>query len=520
MRKNLPVTQRERTFDSGERLISTTNVKGVITYCNDAFVDVSGFSRDELIGQAHNLVRHPDVPQAVFAHLWEDLKQGRSWMGVIKNRCKNGDHYWVNAFITPIRENDQLVGFESVRTKTTPAQVARATRLYARLNAGRKAIPFDWTVLLQGALTAGLLALLGGLAVQLLGPWGLLLALVIGGPAGLLLKQLRDRSLSRILANGAETSIIDPLLAQMYTDYRGPLGQLEMALHSQQAQLLTCITRVADSTQQLRYQARDLSQLSRSSSEQLDRQRSETDLVATAVNQMAAATQEVTSNVHRAADAANNAHQQAEQGKKLAGQARQSIEMLSASVSSAATVASQLATDAREIGSVVDVIQSIAEQTNLLALNAAIEAARAGEQGRGFAVVADEVRALARRTADSTGQIHALIDNLQQATDRAVATMHSGSEQADLGAAQVIQVDEALNGIRQAIEQVSDMTDQIASAAEEQSAVVEEINQNVTNIAALSDQTATQARRSSELNLQLAATATHQSDLVERFNRR
>ena len=218
--------------------------------------------------------------------------------------------------------------------------------------------------------------------------------------------------------------------------------------------------------------------------------------------------------------AAQSAHQQAEQGKRLAGQTRESIELLSASVSSAATVASQLATDASDIGSVVDVIQSIAEQTNLLALNAAIEAARAGDQGRGFAVVADEVRALAKRTADSTGQIHTLIANLQQATSRAVATMHAGQEQADLGVAQVIQADEALDRIRQAIEQVNDMTGQIASAAEEQSAVVEEINHNVNNIALLSDQTATQARRSSELNLELAATANHQNDLVQRFNRR
>ncbi|SDS06992.1 methyl-accepting chemotaxis sensory transducer with Pas/Pac sensor [Halopseudomonas litoralis] len=520
MRKNLPVTQRERTFSSDQRLISTTNLKGVITYCNDEFIDISGFTREELIGQAHNIVRHPDMPHAVYTHLWNDLKQGHSWMGIVKNRCKNGDHYWVNAFITPIRENDQLVGFESVRTKTTPEQVARATRLFAQLNAGKKALPFDWAALLQVLLPAALLSVLGGLAVHFLGPWGLLPAAAIAGPAGFVLKKVRDRTLLRMVTEGAENTISDPFLAQMYTDHSGPLGQLEMALNSQQAQLRTCITRVADGTRVLRRQAQDVSNLSKSSSEQLERQRNETDMVATAINEMSAATQEVASNVHRAADAANSAHQQTEQGSMLAGQARDAIEMLSASVGSAATLASQLADDAQEIGTVVDVIQSIAAQTNLLALNAAIEAARAGEQGRGFAVVADEVRALAKRTADATEQIHGLIANLQQATGRAVSTMHAGSEQADLGVAQVTQVDDALTNIRRAIGQVSDMTGQIASAAEEQGAVVEEINHNITNIAALSDQTATQARRSTELNLELAATATHQSDLVERFNRR
>ncbi|PRB81294.1 chemotaxis protein [Pseudomonas sp. MYb185] len=520
MRKNLPVTQRERTFNANQRLISTTNLKGVVTYCNDAFVEVSGFDREELIGQAHNIVRHPDVPQAVYAHLWNDLKQGRSWMGVVKNRCKNGDHYWVNAFITPIREDDEVVGFESVRTQTTPDQVARATRLYARLNAGRKAVPADWLGMAQIMLPVALLSCFGGLAVHFLGLWGLLLAAAVGGPIGILLKHMRDCTLLRMLTDGAENSITDPLLAQMYTDHRGPLGQLEMALHSQQAQLRTCITRVADSTEQLRQQALHSSDLSRQSSEQLERQRNETDMVAAAVNEMSAATQEVAGNVHRAADAARSANQQAEQGKLVAGKARDSIEMLSSSVSSAATVASQLATDAKEIGTVVDVIKGIAEQTNLLALNAAIEAARAGEQGRGFAVVADEVRALAKRTADSTEQIHRLIDNLQQATGRAVSTMHAGSEQADQGVQLVIQADEALDGIRQAIERVNDMAGQIASAAEEQSAVVDEINQNITNIAVLSDQTATHARHSAEINLQLAASATSQRALVKRFNRR
>ena len=306
----------------------------------------------------------------------------------------------------------------------------------------------------------------------------------------------------------------------MYTSQQGVMGQIEMALLSQQARLQTCLTRVLDSAEQLKAQANEASQLATRSHDGLSRQRTETDMVATAINEMAAATQEVSGNVQRTAEATREANELSAHGKAVASKTREAIEILSASVSSAATVSSQLASDAQEIGKVVDVIKSIADQTNLLALNAAIEAARAGEQGRGFAVVADEVRALASRTAVSTEQIHGLIGNLQTAAKRAVDTMRAGHEQADRGVAQVIEADEALDGIRAAIERINDMTGQIASAAEEQSAVAEEINRNVNNISGLADTTATQAQRSAVLSNELANTAAQQAALVERFNKR
>ena len=112
MRNNQPITGNERTFPAQQRLISTTDLKGQITYCNDAFIEISGFSRDELIRAPHNLVRHPDVPPAVFAHMWETLKAGRPWMGIVKNRCKSGDHYWVNAYVVPVLDDGKVTGYE------------------------------------------------------------------------------------------------------------------------------------------------------------------------------------------------------------------------------------------------------------------------------------------------------------------------------------------------------------------------------------------------------------------------
>src|SRR3546814_4732636 len=130
MRNNQPVTQREYAFPDQQRLISTTDLKGQITYCNDIFAEVSGFARDELIRAPHNLVRHPDVPPAVFDHMWTTLKQGKPWMGIVKNRRKTGDHYWVNAYVTPILDQQrQVTGYESVRTKPTRDQIQRAEAL-------------------------------------------------------------------------------------------------------------------------------------------------------------------------------------------------------------------------------------------------------------------------------------------------------------------------------------------------------------------------------------------------------
>src|SRR5690606_24632071 len=138
--------------------------KGVITYCNDTFAEVSGFTREELLGQAHNLIRHPDVPPAVFAHLWSYLTQGRSWMGIVKNRARNGDHYWVNAFITPIREGDQVVGLESVRSRATHEESARTTAGDARVYGGR-GMPVVWQRQLLAMAPATLGSVIGGAGV-------------------------------------------------------------------------------------------------------------------------------------------------------------------------------------------------------------------------------------------------------------------------------------------------------------------------------------------------------------------
>ncbi|MBT2295263.1 methyl-accepting chemotaxis protein [Pseudomonas fluorescens] len=521
MRNNQPVTQREVTLGPQQKLISTTDARGVITYCNDAFVDISGFNKVDLIGAPQNIVRHPDVPSAVFAHMWGALKQGKPWMGIVKNRSKNGDHYWVNAYVTPVFEGSQVVGYESVRVKPTAEQIRRAEVLYKRISLGKSAVPSSdkWQPALLAwlpVLVMGLVATLGGALLSI--PEAIILAVAASVPIGLFVSHWQNRGALRLLET-AEASTCDSLLAKMYSDERGPQARLETAFVSQASRLKTCLTRLQDTAEQLNQLAGRSDSLAVDSSRGLERQRVETEQVSTAVNQMAATTQEVASHVQRTADATQQANVLTGRGREVARDTREAIQRLSAVVGETGLTVAQLAKDSNEIGTVVDVIKGIADQTNLLALNAAIEAARAGDMGRGFAVVADEVRQLAQRTTESTAQIHSLISKLQASSNNAVKTMESGHRQAEEGVTWVLEADKALVGISEAVAHITDMTSQIAAATEEQTAVAEEISRNIHTIANLADQTSEQAKHSAELSKELTQTAKTQYSLVERFNR-
>ncbi|EWC42543.1 methyl-accepting chemotaxis protein [Stutzerimonas stutzeri] len=522
MRKNLPVTQREHAFPDQQRLISTTDLKGQITYCNDIFAEVSGFDREELIRAPHNLVRHPDVPPAVFEHMWKTLKQGRPWMGIVKNRRKNGDHYWVSAYVTPILDQQrQVTGYESVRTKPTREQVERAEALYARINAGNSGVPHRdvWLPVLSKWLPLLIVSQIGFLVGTAFDhTFGFIGAALLAVPLGLAGVRWQQRGLKRLLQL-AQQATSDPLIACMYTDSRGVEAQLEMAMLSQQAHLKTCLTRLQDTAVQLQGQARQADTLAQNCADGLIQQHQETEQVATAINEMAATTQEVASNVALAADATREASRLTVRGREVTAETRTAIQQLSDSVTKTGEAVNQLASDSEAIGSVVDVIKSIADQTNLLALNAAIEAARAGESGRGFAVVADEVRQLAQRTTAATSEIHQLIAKLQAQAHHAVSMTEEGRIQASRGVGQAIEADQALSGINEAMGNIIDMTSQIASATEEQSAVANEISRNVSTIAHLAEQTSGDARSSALLSEALAATAQSQYLLVERFNR-
>jgi methyl-accepting chemotaxis protein len=348
------------------------------------------------------------------------------------------------------------------------------------------------------------LALLIVVAVGILGVFGL--SRMITGPIRQVTARLRE------IAEG-EGDLSRRLPAEGHNE----LAELARTFNLIVERIHAMVKEVAGVSTHLAAAAEELSLTSGETSEQVRHQLSETDQVATAIHEMTATVEEVARHAADAARAAQETDREAEAGSRVVEQAIAAIEALAHEVESAGQVIARLSDDSREIGAVLDVIRGVAAQTNLLALNAAIEAARAGEQGRGFAVVADEVRTLASRTQDSIQDIQGKIERVQSGSAGAVAVMEQGRVRAGEGVEQARQAGESLRAIAAAIARINDMNTQIASAAEEQSAVAEEINRNIQSMSQSVSQISDGAMQAASASGELARLAASLQDSSGRF---
>ena len=295
------------------------------------------------------------------------------------------------------------------------------------------------------------------------------------------------------------------------------IGSTALMFNNMLEKFEALIQQVYSSASQLATASEQVSSVAQDSASAVEKQRVETDQVATAINEMTATVQEVAQNAQSASGAAASADNEAQSGKAVVNQTADAIAQLATDVDNAANVIHGVEQDSESIGSVLDVIKGIAEQTNLLALNAAIEAARAGEQGRGFAVVADEVRTLASRTQESTTEIEAMIAKLQTGSKQAVEVMEQGREQANKGTEMAKEAAESLDAIARAVTSINEMNTQIAAAAEEQTTVSEDINKSVVNISQISEQTANGAEQTTSASTDLSRLANDLQNLVGQF---
>ncbi|MBW8192585.1 methyl-accepting chemotaxis protein [Neiella marina] len=520
MRSNLPVTQKEVTYSQDTNILSTTDPKSHITYINADFVRISGFEEDELLGNPHNMIRHPDMPPAAFKEMWARLKQGSSWMGLVKNRCKNGDHYWVHAYATPIKANGSTKEYQSVRVKPQSDEVSRADALYKKLIAqpNKAASSLKGLQIQQKMMLHGLVGLIGlfaiGLNVATSWAWPLAAILATLYVCTACIWQFQP---IRELANDLRKEMDDPVARHIYTGRQDEVGQLQVVLKMLRSQQRAMAGRINDYSQHLVSASTNLSDNMNVSLTEIEKQYNQSDMVATAVEEMSVSIQEVASNAVETSEHAKVANEEMASGKDSVEETLEAINLLSSQVGTASEVIHKLADESDEIGSVVDVIRSIAEQTNLLALNAAIEAARAGEQGRGFAVVADEVRTLATRTHDSTEEIMAMVEKLQGQAHNAVKAMDSAASSADKSVSSAHDAEENIEQATQSVSSINNMNLQIAAAVEEQSQVSEEISRNIIALTTLADEIRQQAISSNDECEKVSRMANELNVLSERY---
>ena len=692
MKKNLPVTQVEKPFPHGLLIVSKTDLKGIITYVNDAFVEMSGFSREELLGKNHNMVRHPDMPPSAFKWLWDTLDAGLPWRGIVKNRCKNGDHYWVKALASPIKEKGKVVGYLSVRGAPTRNEITSAEALYKQLNESGAAIEskFDRYKFKNLALSLKLQILIQPIlfillasatfflyeqmkttmldnarqrveatAMQVIDTANMLMVTgMISDPdnrklmikkiiEGQQLKSLRlirtdqvvqqfgpglpeenlddpvvknviessvkegksvpyfsqsevdGKTLFRAItpyieshsfhgtdclschnvkegsSNGAsditldltadvdrlqyllKMLIVSQVILQLFiflvirTSFkkfverplvgmenrfeeviegnlnedigiagRDEIGILFCKLQVMQSQIQVMLDEMALAADVIMERSNELDEKVNQVTAHSSNQRNDIQQISETMDQFSKSVAQVSQDANSSAGAAITSQDLIEESNKKMEQTIESTSSVVEAVRTSSNSINDLNVAINKIGDISKAIKEIADQTNLLALNAAIEAARAGEQGRGFAVVADEVRKLAERTGSSTSDIANMVQNIHTVSQNVVNSMNQAIREVEQGAATVQSNGEILKKVIATSRHVTENAQRIASVSKDQSIASEGVSQSLENVASLVNSNAQVAEEAKRASQELSKSAHDLQSMISQLNRK
>jgi aerotaxis receptor len=527
MRKNLPITDHELQLDLKRPIVTRTDLKGVIRYANPAFISISGYCRDELIGQPHNIVRHPDMPPEAFSDLWKTVKQDMPWRGLVKNRAKNGDYYWVDAYVTPTYEHGQKSGYMSVRNRPSAADIAAAESLYravgqhgARFPATRVTSEPSLQLRLGLAVAVPLICMLAA-ALAGSGPtlWaalgiGAFSLLGLGGWAAIGIKAPIERAQSA-LRNMSESNFkfdIDTRAPSEFSALLQGLQSMKVNLRAVFADVVSAANDVNARSAQLHTHIADVTRRTAEESDGIGG-------VAAALEELSVSVNEISDATGRSAHHAATMTTLVEQGAVQIASTMDATHDVVERVQGAQQLIDQLSQEISAIHIVTQTIKEIADQTNLLALNAAIEAARAGESGRGFAVVADEVRKLAERTTQSTTEIGATIAKVGERTQAALQAMHGATAKVEESANFTRHSAEAFGAIKASASEVAASASEINLMLRQQNEASREVAQTMERLNTIAEGNQASMAVADQSTTDLAETADALLQLLKDFEK-
>ncbi len=461
------------------------------------------------------MVRHPSMPRDAFKDLWATIHNGEPWQGLVKNRCKDGGFYWVKAYVTPMTQNGEKIGYMSVRSKPTESEKACAEQLYREVNQGTKPFPFTkpkkgrpFTIdLAIVCLIPLILEIVSNFIANPVLNHSLIGLSLIFGAGGFLWLRHAIRSESQKISNALVGLSEGNFKSEVQSSSIKEFNQTLVGLSNMQVNLRAIISDVVTSAQQVGHDANRLESLSSNLMTQSQEQ-------SDGISGVAAALEELSVSVSEISDATRNSSKHAEDAMNVVKSGQEAMSKSTSATDEVAVVVNQAKSNVHELNEAVDRISSvtktiteIAEKTNLLALNAAIEAARAGESGRGFAVVADEVRKLAEMTRQSTTEISATVEEIQTGTRSAANVMEKAVDRVAVGNKLIKEANLSLQDIKKASDGVARSAADISAMLNQQSQASNEVANSMEKMSALTDSNVNAIRKLEKSAKELSLTS-------------